>query len=103
VTDRLSPLGGLLAALAQPAGDHHPVALAEGIGQVLGLVAPHVDLEEAGVAVAPLAVLLDPLWVTATRRLATAMPLLVKRSSGSSTKLPTVVVWLSAAMIHARS
>src|SRR4029450_1780625 len=29
---------------------------------------------------------------------ATAMPLLVKRSSGSSTRLPTMVVWLSAAM-----
>jgi hypothetical protein len=38
-------------------------------------------------------------WVTATRRLATAMPLLVKRSSGSSTRLPTMVVWLSAAMV----
>jgi hypothetical protein len=37
------------------------VALAQGLGQVLGLAAPHVDLEEAGVAVAPLAVLLDPL------------------------------------------
>src|SRR5829696_104978 len=41
------------------------------------------------------------LWVTATRRLATAMPLLVKRSSGSSTRLPTMVVWLSAAMTGA--
>jgi hypothetical protein len=28
---------------------------------VLGLAAPHVDLEEAGLAVAPLAILLDPL------------------------------------------
>jgi hypothetical protein len=33
----------------------------QGVGQVLGLAAPHVHLEEAGVAVAPLAVLLDPL------------------------------------------
>jgi hypothetical protein len=31
------------------------------VGEVLGLVAPHVHLEEAGVAVAPLAVLLDAL------------------------------------------
>jgi hypothetical protein len=38
-----------------------PVPLAEGLGQVLGLAAAHVDLEEAGVAVAPLSVLLDPL------------------------------------------
>jgi hypothetical protein len=27
------------------------------------------------------------------------MPVLVKRSSGSSTRLPTMVVWLSAAMV----
>jgi len=61
VTDRLSPSGVSPAALAEPAGDHDPVALAQGLGQVLGLAAPHVDLEEAGVAVAPLAVLLDAL------------------------------------------
>src|SRR5437762_2092292 len=30
---------------------------------------------------------------------ATAMPVLVKRSSGSSTRLPTMVVWLSVAMV----
>jgi hypothetical protein len=41
-------------------------------------------------------------WVTATRRLATAMPVLVKRSSGSSTRLPTIVVWLSAAILSAQ-
>jgi hypothetical protein len=47
--------------LAEAAGDHDSVALAEGLGEVLDLVAPDVDLEEAGVAVAPLAVLLDAL------------------------------------------
>jgi hypothetical protein len=57
----LVALGGLPAALAEPAGDHDPVALGQGVGQVLGLPAPHVDLEERGVAVAPFAVLLDPL------------------------------------------
>jgi hypothetical protein len=67
---------------------------------VLGVAAPDVDAQEGGVAVAPLAVLLIR-WVTATRRFATAMPLLVKRSSGSSTRLPTMVVWLSAAMAGA--
>jgi hypothetical protein len=61
VTERLSPSGALPAALTEPAGDHDPVALGEGVGQVLGLAAPHVDLEVAGVAVAPLAVLLDAL------------------------------------------
>src|SRR5829696_4628444 len=57
----LVALGGLPAALAQPPGDHDPVALGEGVGEVLGLAAPDVDLEERGVAVAPLAVLLDAL------------------------------------------
>jgi len=57
----LVALGGLPAALAQPAGDHDPVPLGERVGQVLSLAAPDVDLQEAGVAVAPFAVLLDPL------------------------------------------
>src|SRR5215216_7978879 len=39
---------GFPAALAEPAGDHDPVAFGEGVGQVLGLAAPHVDLEERG-------------------------------------------------------
>src|SRR5829696_2560672 len=38
-------------------------------------------------------------WVTATRRLVTGVPVLVKRSSGSSTRLPMMVVWLSAAIM----
>ena len=58
VTDRFS-LGGLPAGLAQPAGDHHPVPLAERVGQMLSLPPPDINLEEAGVAVAPLPVLLD--------------------------------------------
>jgi hypothetical protein len=57
----LLPLRGLPAALPQPAGHHHPVALGEGVGQVLGLHAPDVDRQERGVAVAPRAVLLNPL------------------------------------------
>src|ERR671919_2358305 len=40
----LLPLGGLPAPLAQPPSDHHPVALGQGVGQVLGLAAPDVDL-----------------------------------------------------------
>src|SRR5215204_1659824 len=57
----LLAFGGFPAALTQPAGDHDPVALREGVGQVFGLAAPHVDLEERGLAVAPLPVLLDAL------------------------------------------
>src|SRR4029453_15031467 len=57
----LVAFGGVPAALAESAGDHDPVTLGEGVGQVLGLAAPHVDLEEVGLAVAPLAVLLDSL------------------------------------------
>src|SRR5829696_1437693 len=37
-------------------------------------------------------------WVTATRRLVTGVPVLVNRSSGVSTRLPAMVVWLSAAI-----
>src|SRR5215216_5305414 len=37
-------------------------------------------------------------WVTATRRLVTGVPVLVKRSSGVSNRLPAMVVWLSAAI-----
>src|SRR5215211_3241123 len=57
----LLPLRGFPAALTQPAGDHDPVALGEGVGQVFGLPAPDVDLEERGLAVTPLPVLLDAL------------------------------------------
>src|SRR5829696_4611738 len=57
----LVALGGLPGPLAEPAGDHDPVTLAKGVGQVLGLAAPDIDPQERGVAVAPLAVLLDPL------------------------------------------
>src|SRR5829696_8172055 len=38
-------------------------------------------------------------WVTATRRLVIGVPVLVKRSSGVSTRLPAMVVWLSAAIM----
>src|SRR5215216_2743606 len=38
-------------------------------------------------------------WVTATRRLVTGVPVLVNRSSGVSTRLPAMVVWLSAAIM----
>ena len=37
----LVALGGLPTPLAQPPGDHHPIPLGEGLGQVLGLAAPH--------------------------------------------------------------
>src|SRR5690625_3210455 len=40
--------------------------------------------------------------VEATRKLATATPLGVKRSSGSSTRLPTSVIWVSPAMERLR-
>src|SRR6266545_534984 len=54
----LVALGGFPGALAQPAGDHHPVALAERVGEVLGLVAPDVDLVEGGLPVPPGPILL---------------------------------------------
>src|SRR5215211_5053552 len=57
----LVALGGLPAALAQPAGDHDPVTLGQGVGQVLGLAAPDIDLEKRGLTVTPLTILLDAL------------------------------------------
>jgi hypothetical protein len=53
----LVALGGLPAALPQSAGDDDPVALGQGVGQVLGLPAPHADLQERGVAIASPSVL----------------------------------------------
>jgi hypothetical protein len=43
----LLAFGGFSGALAQPAGDHDPVVLGEGVGQVLGLATPHIDLKAA--------------------------------------------------------
>ena len=42
----LVALGGLPAALPQAPGDHDPVALGEGVGQILGLTPPDIHLEE---------------------------------------------------------
>jgi hypothetical protein len=39
----LLPLGRLPAPLAQPSGDHHPVALRQGVGQVLGSIIPSLS------------------------------------------------------------
>src|SRR6266511_2174642 len=52
----LLAFAGLEGAGAEPADDDGAVALGEGCGGVLGLVAPDVDAEEAGLAVAPGAV-----------------------------------------------
>src|SRR6266498_2684949 len=49
----LLPLRGLPRARPQPPEDDCPVALAEGLGDVLGLVAPDVDLEEGRLPVPP--------------------------------------------------
>src|SRR5215218_10568932 len=57
----LVTLRGLPGPLAEPPGDHDPVPLGERVGQVLGLPPPDIDPQERGVAVAPLAVLLDAL------------------------------------------
>jgi hypothetical protein len=94
----LVALGGLPAALAQPAGDHHPVALCEGVGQVLGLAAPDVDAQERGVAVAPLAVLLDPLG-HGDAQVGHGDAVVGEAQLGVVDQVPTMVVWLSAAMV----
>jgi hypothetical protein len=65
---------------------------------VLGRAAPDIGLEEGGIAVAPFAVLLDPLGDRETQ-VGDGDAIVGERSSGSSTRLPTMVVWLSAAMV----
>jgi hypothetical protein len=54
---------------------------------VLGLAAPHVHLEERGVAVAPLAVLLDPLG-HGHAQVGDGGPGVGEAESGSWTRLP---------------
>src|SRR5215218_9148891 len=57
----LVALGGLPGPLAEPPGDHDAVTLGQGVGQVLGLAAPHIHLEKRGLTVTPLTILLDAL------------------------------------------
>src|SRR4029453_13394673 len=55
----LVALGGLPAAALEPADDHRPVALGEGVGDVLGQLPPDIDAEEAGLPVPPGVAVLD--------------------------------------------
>ena len=50
----LLALAGLVAARLQPARDDDAGALGQGLGHVLGVLAPHRTVEEHGVAVLPL-------------------------------------------------
>src|SRR4030095_5873982 len=94
----LVAFGGVPAALAESAGDHDRSPLERESARCSAWPRHTLTLKK----------LVSPsrhwpscwtLWVTATRRLVTAMPVLVKRTSGSSTRLPMMVVWLSAAML----
>jgi hypothetical protein len=72
--------------------------LERGVGQVLGLAAPDVHLEEAGVAVAPFAVLLDALG-DGDAQVGDGDAGVGEAEFGIVDQLPTMVVWLSAAML----
>ena len=79
-------------------GDDDAHAAGQALGGVLGGLAPHGAGEEQAVAVLPLppvAVSQNRGGVLATRNLATGWPAGVNRSSGSSTRLPTRVIWAS--------
>jgi hypothetical protein len=69
--------------------------MGQGAGQLPGLAAPGVDAEEGGVAVAPLAVLLDPLG-DRDPQVGDGGAVTCEAELGSPTRLPTMVVWLSA-------
>src|SRR5829696_3003754 len=93
----LVALRGLPGPQAQPADHDGSGAFAEGLGDVLGSCRQQLmrkKLVSPSVQVSP--------WrtrgVTARRKLATAAPLAVKRSSGSSVRLPIRVTVLSVAM-----
>src|SRR6266545_6650912 len=49
----LVALGGLPGAGLEPADHHGAVALAQGLSDVLGLIAPDIDAEEVGLPIAP--------------------------------------------------
>src|SRR5919197_3168802 len=94
----LLALRGLPGAGTQPTDHDRAGALDQRLGDVLGLLAPHVDPEERGVAVLPALTVAHPGRDGEGWKLATAAPLGVNRSSGSSVRLPTSTTWLSAAM-----
>jgi hypothetical protein len=79
--------------LLQPADHHHAVALREGLGGVLGLVAPHTT------TVKKLGSLSRLRPDTATRNVARVMPPLVWRSSGSSVRLPAKLTLASVMVL----
>jgi hypothetical protein len=65
---------------------------------MLGLAPPHVDLEEAGLTVTPLAILLDPLG-DRDPEVGDGDAGVGEADLGVVDQVPTMVVWLSAAMI----
>jgi hypothetical protein len=73
-------------------GDHHPVALGKEVGEVDRLVAPGVEAVEGGLAVAPGAVAVLDAGGDRHAQVATAVPVLVKRSSGSAARLPVAAL-----------
>jgi len=86
--------------LPQPALHHHAVPAGQGLGDVLGGVAPDGASQEQGVPVAPL----PGLPVEHSRRggdgeVGDDRADGVKRSSGSAVRLPTTVVIVSFAMM----
>jgi hypothetical protein len=69
---------------------------------VLSLAAPHVDAQERGVAVAPLAVLLDALGDD-DAQVGHGDAVVGEAELGVLDRLPRMVVWLSAAMLSGPS
>jgi hypothetical protein len=97
-TDRFSPSGvSQLRWRSRPVTITR-VTLAQGLGQMLGLAPPHVDLEEAGLTVTPLAILLDPLG-DRDPEVGDGDAGVGEADLGVVDQVPTMVVWLSAAMI----
>lgn len=95
----LDALTVLVGPLLQPALHDDAHASLERLGDVLRRLTPDRAGQEQALAVLPLVGLtVEGAGVDATRNFATAAPEGVKRSSGSSTRLPTTVMTVSPAM-----
>lgn len=95
----LDALTVLVGPLLQPALHDDAHASLERLGDVLRRLTPDRAGQEQALAVLPLIGLtVEGAGVDATRNFATAAPEGVKRSSGSSTRLPTTVMTVSPAM-----
>jgi hypothetical protein len=91
------PLVGVEDPGHPPADHQHPIALLQGLGQVLRLLTPHLPVHERRRPIhIPVGVAVVPTGVTAIRNPTCGLPVPVNRSSGSAVRLPAAwMEWCS--------